>query len=200
MKTSALLFVIACFSVVNLKAQDKPVALIKGESASVEQNIVKVEALFPSLLALSYEKKMAQSISLYTTLGAMSYYGGGTIARDIYGASPYYIFMPQITVQSRFYHNLGKRAASHKNTNNNAANYVGLTSRFYHEGLYLTNAERLPNGSAVLDLMISYGMQRSFFKRINFDVAFQPGLRITNRGAELLVGINLQLGFIVFSN
>ncbi|WP_375579509.1 hypothetical protein ABWH96_00090 [Marivirga tractuosa] len=182
-----------------MSAQEKPAALIKGEAATVANNLVKVEALFPNVLAVSYEKKLGQSISLYNAVGLFAYYGGGVFAQVAYGSSPYYIFMPQITVQPRFYHNLSKRAASNRNTNNNSANYVGLSSRFYHENLNFTNTERYPKGSAVLDLMISYGLQRSFFKGVNLDMAFQPGVRITDEGAELLIGVNLQLGFIVFS-
>jgi len=199
-KFSITLFAILLFNLFQIKAQNKPAALIKGESASVSENLVKVEALYPNLLGVSYEKKLTNNTSLYSMVGLLGFYGGGSTAQSLYGANPYYILMPQITVQPRFYHNLSKRAASDKNINFNAANYIGFSSRFFHEELNLTNTERFPKGSAVLDLMISYGMQRTFLKRINLDIAFQPGVRFTNEGAELLLGINLQLGAVIFSN
>lgn len=199
-KISTLLFALIFFYSLQIIAQDKPSALIKGESATVSENLVKVETLFPNLLGVSYEKKFRKNISFYSMIGLLGYYGGGSISQANYGVSSYYVLTPQITVQPRFYHNLSKRAASDKNTNYNSANYVGLSARFYDEGLFITNAEDFPKGPAIFDLMLSYGLQRSFFNRLNFDMAIQPGIEFTSKGAEVFIGINLQLGFIVFSN
>ncbi len=200
MKISALLFAFIWITVITLKAQDKPSALVKGESASVDDNLIKAETFFPNIIGVSYEKKLGQHISLYNMVGLMGYYGGGTFAQAKYGANPYYVLTPQITVQPRFYHNLSKRAASDKNTKYNSANYIGFSARVYHEGLFITNAENIPKGSAIFDLILSYGLQRNFLKRLNFDMAIQPGIQFTFEGAEAFLGVNLQLGFIVFSN
>lgn len=200
MKISVLLLIIICISITDLKAQDKPSALIKGESASVADNLMKVETLFPNLLGLSYEKKISQHISIYSMLGFVYYGKGANTSITIYGSNDYYAITPQITVQPRIYHNLGKRAALDKNIDYNSANYVGFTSRFFHQSFFLTNSDSIPRGPAVLDLMLSYGLQRSFFKRMNFDVAIQPGIEISQGQAKFFIGLNLQLGFIVFSN
>lgn len=200
MRNSFLIFIFICISLINLKAQEKSSALIRGESASVADHLVKVETFFPNLVGVSYEKKLGQNISLYSMFGLLGYYGGGSFAQAKYGANPYYVLVPQITVQPRFYHNLSKRAAFDKNTNYNSANYVGFSARVYHDGLFITNAENIPKGPTVVDIMLSYGLQRSFFKRLNFDMAFQPGIEFTSQGATAFLGINLQLGFVLFSN
>lgn len=200
MKISTLFFALICINLFSLNAQDEPSALIKGESASVVENLVKVETLYPNLLGVSYEKKFRKDISLYSMVGFLGSYGGGSNSEVKYGVSSYFVLTPQITVQPRFYHNLGKRAASDKNTNYNSANYIGLSARVYDEGLFITNAENFPKGAAKLDLMLSYGLQRTFFNRMNFDLAIQPGFQFTSAGATPILGVNLQLGFIVFSN
>ncbi|MGM0580095.1 MAG: hypothetical protein ACQETL_05415 [Bacteroidota bacterium] len=197
---SILLFALILFNLSQIIAQDKPTALIKGESATVSENLVKVETVFPNLLGLSYEKKISQHISIYSMLGFVYYGKGANTSITIYGSNDYYAITPQITVQPRFYHNLGKRAALDKSTDYNSANYVGFTTRFFHQSFFLSNSDRIPRGPAVLDLMLSYGLQRSFFKRMNFDVAIQPGIEISQGQAKFFIGLNLQLGFIVFSN
>lgn len=199
MKISFVLLIIISISVMGVKAQDKPSALVKGESDFLADNLLKVETLFPSLLGLSYEKKISQNISIYSMLGFV-YYGKGATTYITIGSSEYYAITPQITVQPRFYHNLGKRASSDKNISYNSANYVGFSTRFFHQSFFLSNSDRFSRGPAVLDLMLSYGLQRSFFNRMNFDVAIQPGIEISEGQAELFIGLNLQLGFILFSN
>jgi len=199
-KFSITLFAILLFNLFQVKAQDKPDALVKGESASVSENLVKVETLYPNLLGVSYEKKLTNNTSLYSMVGLLGFYGGGSTAQSLYGANPYYILMPQITVQPRFYHNLSKRAASDKNIKFNAANYVGLSARFYDEGVFITNTENHPKGLAVFDLMLSYGFQRTFFKRVNWDMSIQPGIEFYDGQAGFFIGFNLQLGAVIFSN
>jgi len=200
MRISIVVFTFSCISLFNLSAQDKPSALVKGESASVSENLVKVETLFPNLLGVSYEKKIKKDISIYSMVGILGHYGGGSIPQATYGVSSYYVLIPQITVQPRFYHNLSKRAASDKNANFNSANYVGFSARVYDEGLFISNAENFPKGPVTFDLMLSYGLQRNFFNRLNIDMAIQPGVEFSSRGPMAFLGINLQLGFIVFSN
>ncbi|WMN07779.1 hypothetical protein QYS48_29855 [Marivirga arenosa] len=180
-------------------AQDKPEALEKGEAASVSNNLVKVETLLPSIIGFSYEKKLDQHISLYSSLSLLGGFGGGTYSRTFYYVDNYYILTPQIKVQPRFYHNIAKRAANDKNINSNAANYIGFSGSFYHTSFFMTNAENYPKGSGIFDLQISYGWQRSFFKRMNIDLAFEPGIEFSQGQAEFFTGLNLQLGFIVFS-
>lgn len=200
MKTSVHVMIIISISMMGVKAQDKPSVFIKGESDSLADNLVKVETLFPNLLGLSYEKKISQQITIYSMLGLVYYGKGATTYITIFGPSEYYAITPQITVQPRFYYNLDKRAASDKNVDNNSANYVGFAARFFHQSFFLSNSDRFSRGPAVLDLMLSYGLQRSFFNRMNFDLAIQPGIEISQGQADFFVGLNLQLGFVVFSN
>ena len=200
MRTSFFLFILLYFSVFNLKAQEKPSALVKGESATVSDQILKIETLFPNLFGLSYETKLGQHFSLYNMIGLFGYYGGGAFAQALYGANPYYILMPQITIQPRFYYDIGKRAATDKKTTYNSANYVGFSARVYHEKISISNADRIPFDAATLDLLLSSGIQRSFFKRLNADLAIGPGIRFSQGEAEFLIGLNLQLGFVLFSN
>ncbi|WMN12205.1 hypothetical protein QYS49_32810 [Marivirga salinae] len=197
---SIILFAISLISTIDLKAQDKPAALIKGESATVSENLIKFEIGSPNGIGISYEKKLGHHISLYNIIGLRVFGGGGTTSQAIYGVSPWYVLTPQISVQPRFYHNLDKRAAMDKNINYNSANYVGFTARFYHQSFFYSNSDRIGNSPAVLDLMLSYGLQRSFFKRLNFDLAIQPGIEFTSWQPTFFLGLNLQLGFIVFSN
>jgi hypothetical protein len=184
MKFSTLFILFVLSLTFNIQAQEKPDAIKRGESASVSENLVKIETFYPSILGVSYEKKISQNIALYSMLGFFGYGGGGTFSQAIYGASPFYVLLPQLTLQPRFYHNLSKRAAEDKNTNYNSANYVGLTARVYHESYFISNAERFPKGPATLDLMLSYGMQRNFFKRMNFDGS------ICKSGEELFSSID----------
>ncbi|MGJ3233441.1 hypothetical protein [Marivirga sp.] len=197
---SILVVALILFASFKINAQDKPAALIKGESASVSENLIKLETFYPNLLGISYEKKIRKEFSIYCMMGFLGHYGGGSISQATYGVSSYYVLTPQVMVQPRFYHNLSKRAASDKCTAYNSANYVGFAARFYDEGLFITNAENYPKGPAIFDLMLSYGLQRNFFSRLNFDMAIQPGIEFTSAGAGAFIGINLQLGFIVFSN
>lgn len=200
MKTSILLLLMFCFAVTDVKAQEKSSALVKGESATVADNLVKLETLFPNLVGLSFEKKISQQISIYSMLGFVYYGKGANTYITLFGPSEYYAITPQITVQPRFYHNIKRRAALDKNIAFNSANYVGFATRFFHQSFFLSNSDRLPRGPAVLDLMLSYGLQRTFFNRMNFDIAIQPGIEISQGQAKAFIGLNFQLGVVVFSN
>jgi len=200
MKNFVLFLVVILYNSFLLNAQDKPAALTRGESASVSENLIKFEIGTPATFGISYEKKLNQNISLHSMLGSWVYGGGGAGAQFVYGVSPYYVIVPQFTLQSRFYHNLSKRAALDKNIKYNAANYIGFSSRFYHLGVFYSNSDSIQKGSAVLDLMLSYGLQRTFFKRVNWDMAIEPGIEFYDGQAEFFIGIKLQLGFVVFSN
>ena len=199
MRLTFLLCALFCISILNLSAQDKPSALIKGESASVSDHLVKLEVGFPNAFGVSYEKKLGQNVSLYSLLGLWAYGGGGIISQANYNVDSYYVITPQITFQPRFYHNLSKRAASDKNIAYNSANYVGISTRLYHTSFAFSNVDELMGGKPVFDLMLSYGFQRSFFKRLNWDMAIQPGIEFYDGQAEFFIGLNLQLGFVVFS-
>jgi hypothetical protein len=200
MRTSVLVLALTYVCVFHSAAQNKPSALVKGESASVARSLVKVETLLPSIFGISYEKELDQNISLYSSISLLGGFGGGTYTRTFYYVDNYYILTPQIKVQPRFYHNIAKRAASDKNINFNSANYIGLSGSFYHTSFFITNAENYPKGPGIFDLQLSYGWQRSFFKRMNIDIAFEPGIEFSQGGASFFIGLNLQLGFILFSN
>jgi hypothetical protein len=190
---------LCCISFCNLQAQDKPSALIKGESASVSNHLVKVETLLPLILGVSYERKIQPQISLYSSLGLLGGFGGGAYSRTFYNVENYYVLTPQLKVQPRFYHNIGKRAASDKNIDFNSANYIGLSSSLYHTSVNITNAENYPEGTIIYDLQLSYGWQRSFLKRMNLDLALEPGIEFARGEASFFIGLNLQLGVVVFS-
>jgi len=183
----------------NLLSQDKPTALIKGESASVSENLIKVELGLPNMVGLSYEKKIKPNVSIYSSFGFLPSIRSGILTQLAYGVNTVWTATPQLTVQPRFYHNLSKRAASDKNIHHNAANYVGLSGRLYHTAVAISNVEESGAGRPVFDLMLSYGFQRSFFKRLNWDMAIQPAIEFYDGQASFFIGFNLQLGFIVFS-
>lgn len=200
MKFSALFTLFILSVTFNLLSQEKPDALKRGESASVANNLVKVETLLPSILGVSYEKKLQSQISLYSSLSLLGGFGGGDFSRTFYYVDRYYILTPQIKIQPRYYHNISKRAAKDKNITFNSANYVGLSSSFYHTSVNITNAENFPKGDLIYDLQLSYGWQRSFFKRLNIDLAIEPGIEFTQGQASFFIGLSIQLGVVVFSN
>ena len=200
MNKSVCIIVLLAFAFTQLKSQDKPQSLKNAEQASVSDHLVKIETGLPSVLGLSYEKKLNQRISLYNSISLLGAFGGGSLSRAFYGVDNYYILTPQIKVQPRFYHNLRKRAATDKNVRFNAANYIGLSASFYHTSFFLTNAQSYPQGPAIMDLQLSYGIQRTFFKKFNVDLAVEPGIEFTQGEAVGFIGLNLQLGYILYSN
>lgn len=199
MNKSVCIIVLLVFAFTQLKSQDKPQSLKNAEQASVSDHLVKIETGLPSVLGLSYEKKLNQRISLYNSISLLGAFGGGSLSRAFYGVDNYYILTPQIKVQPRFYHNLSKRAATDKNVRFNAANYIGLSASFYHTSFFLTNAQSYPQGPAIMDLQLSYGIQRTFFKKFNVDLAVEPGIEFTQGEAVGFIGLNLQLGYILYS-
>ncbi|WP_340152913.1 hypothetical protein [uncultured Marivirga sp.] len=200
MKKALGIIAILVFTFTQSKSQDKPNSLNKGEQVSVSDHLIKIETGLPSLVGLSYEKKLNQNISLYNSISLLGAFGGGSFSRTFYGVDNYYLLTPQIKMQPRLYHNLGMRAIKGKNVNFNAANYLGLSASFYHTSFFLTNAQAFPQGPAVLDVQLAYGIQRIFFKKFNIDLAFEPGLEFTQGEIGAFIGLNLQLGVVVFSN
>lgn len=82
---------------VTTNAQEKPAALVRGEAATVNEHLVKLEISVPNTLGISYEKKLEKHISIYSL-----FYGGGLVSQAIYGLSPYDVVMPQLTLQQIF--------------------------------------------------------------------------------------------------
>ncbi len=160
--------------------------LLKKKQLEVNVNVLG--------LAINYEKRTGKVFTTNYEMGlSYSFYlGGGSLIGERYS----YELSPVFSIDNRWYYNLYKRKRKARNVANNAANFLSAKVGYRLSPLVSKNL----NDNPVIVLNPSWGIQRNFGKRINFEVA--PGYLFlfdtTQKQWSGRVNISMKVGYVIF--
>ena len=105
-----------------------------------------------------------------------------------------------MTLQPKFYYNIGRRAEKGKNTKNNGANYLGLQVRYIPNWFVISNTENVSLSNQI-NFIPTFGIRRNFSENFNYE--FKAGLgygttfgeKFNNSGAVLDLSIKVGYDF-----
>ena len=143
---------------------------------------------------LSYERHMTDLFTLKSEVGLPLIY-----VQTSLDDKSYYVSSPSVKIEPRYYYNFNRRVASKKSTNYNAANYFAL-SAIYIPGLFTISNHTGLEAARSLRLIGKWGIKRIIGQRFNFEFAIGMGAGelLTNDKVELVAGLDLRFGYILW--
>ena len=166
----------------------------KAQNSTVEKNITGAQI---GLFGLDFynETRLADKIALRAEASLFPAIWGG----DLYGKTGF-AFYPALTLQPKFYYNIGRRAEKGKNTKNNGANYLGLQVRYIPNWFVISNTENVSLSNQI-NFIPTFGIRRNFSENFNYE--FKAGLgygttfgeKFNNSGAVLDLSIKVGYDF-----
>ena len=144
------------------------------------------------------ESKLSDQIALRSEVG---------LDAGIFGGSRYYegtgfLLIPTLTLEPRWYYNLGKRASRSKNTSDNGGNFVSLKTSFLPDWFVISNYSNI----RVIDqitIVPTWGIKRNIGDHFNYETGFGLGYRYSfaksagyseNEG-DVAANLHLRIGY-----
>ena len=138
---------------------------------------------------VAYEHALNKNLTINSEIGYV-----GAILKGTNGNRLDYIFKPMYNVEPRYYYNFDKRIDKGKKTNNNAANYLGL-SFIYSSGNELTNTSIQARESFVI--LPRWGFNRNLSPSINFEFAIGTGYGCAKDIQGGIIGLDLKFSYFL---
>lgn len=164
----------------------------KSQNTNVEKNISGAQiGLFG--LDLYNETRIADKTTLRAEASLFPAIWGG----DMYGKTGF-AFYPSLTLQPKYYYNIGKRGEKGKNTKNNSANYFGLQVRYLPDWFVISNTKNISLSNQI-NIIPTYGFRRNFAENFNYE--FKAGLGYgTTFGndyntSEVVLDLSFKIGY-----
>jgi len=155
----------------------------------VEKHLFKVNALlFPSL---EYEVGVGDQSTLLFRAGIG---GFGYTENSILGTSAYGVYSI-VEADYRYYYNFSRRERKGKNTKNNSANYIALSTSFSPGKAIIGDLDRSSDYNVVVGPV--WGFQRTYGKRFSIGLDLGLGYGFSNRSSSLAGLGNFRLGWII---
>ncbi|MFK7812059.1 MAG: hypothetical protein AB8B59_06165 [Maribacter sp.] len=153
----------------------------------VDQSINGVQLGFMGIW-LHNESKIAQRWALRTEIGyeallnpnhynTIIYHHDKNTQEILPNINRFPIFLPVISLETRWYYNSPKRQGNSKNTFHNSSNFAALAIRYYPEILAFSPHEINELDGGVF-LVPSWGIRRNLSYRINYELGAGLGLDV----------------------
>lgn len=142
----------------------------KAQEAKVERSIFGIQIGLLGTWGYN-ELKLSNAITLRTEVGFdIGIFGGYSYDRT------QFIMEPVITLEPRYYYNLEKRIAKHKNIRNNTGNFLTLKASYHPDWFVITNSEQRFGLINQIALIPKWGIRRNFQRHLNFESGVGVGL------------------------
>ena len=184
-----LLFFCILFSFTTIaQTQNEP---LNNTAIRTENNQWKINVLlFPSV---DYERGISANSTLGINLGTELLFStdpnedSSELAGLFLLVRPYY----------RCYYNFQRRIRKGKNIGNNTGNYVGINATYFYIKEPLIKTEAIISNDYILIPSVSYGFQRTYWKKLNFGLELGLGYAFQETKNQLWPSLNLNLGWIL---
>ena len=163
MKRLFILSILLCVTFFSSAQENNP------QSASVEQSLWSAQATLFGLW-ITNEARLSDEVALRSQVGLSGGYTQ-TYATDY---SFLYMLIPEIELESRWYHSIDRRASKGRNTANNSADYVSLKSTYQPDWFTIGNDHKEDIFSS-LALTANAGMRREIWTNFSFELATGVG-------------------------
>lgn len=186
MTNKKILFLLLIFCTIHIFSQQK---------VSIEKNLINAEiGVLGAYLNVEY--KINNYIAIVPEIGLDS---------EIFGGSYYkktgFKLLPVISLEPKWYYNLGKRNNLDKKISNNNANYLSFKTSFNPNWFAISNFNNITTINQ-LTLLSNWGIRRNITKNLNYDIAIGSGFRYLllkkvgydNNKIKLIINLKLRIG------
>ena len=137
----------------------------------------------------SYEKKIERQTTLNIEAGLDMGFGQGIISNGEF----WYVMVPTLKLEPRWYYNLLKRYEKGKNIGNYSANYLALSTKANAEPVFSNlAAAAIPS----LQIIPKWGLRRRLGNSFIFETAIGIGLYVDEYEAAATLGLDIKFGYI----
>jgi len=150
------------FYCLNASAQ----AINDPATASVEKSLFSVQAGVLGIWA-SNEVRLGNTLVLRSEIGLDGFSSVGP-QKDVFALAP------SINLEPRWYYNIAKRSRKGRNTENNSANFLGLSVKYAPDWFVIANKDNLNVYNQVY-IIPKWGIRRNIGKS-NFNYEFDFGI------------------------
>ncbi len=170
--------------------------LAKSQNARIEQSIYGIQTGFLGVWT-HYETRLSNAIALRTELGFDSGIWGGSFYNNTG-----FLLTPVITVEPRWYYNLGRRKNKSKRIEGNSGNFVLLKSSYHPDWFVISNYDNLKIISDI-SIIPTWGIRRNIGKHFNYEAGIGIGYRyifakqagFLENESEATANLHLRLGY-----
>jgi hypothetical protein len=127
-----------------------------AQEAHVEKSVWGVQGSLPGFWGYN-ESRLADAVALRSEVG---FAGGYMYTYSNSGSRHRYLFLPQLTLEPRWYYDLAQRQAKSKHTMHNSGNYFSLQTTFYLQWPVISNFHFQPVNT--LTIVPSWGIRRHY--------------------------------------
>lgn len=162
--------------------------LISGLASAQIDRTINSSTLKATFLGLSYSYE--QSIAQKSTINYEFMLAGGFGSGYMNGN--YWLIVPVMRVEPRYYYNFTKRFEKGKKTINNSANYLSISSDYQFDTGIGSNASSI----STISLIPKWGMKRTIGKHFIFEFAAGVGVQKSeNKNWKAAPRLDLKLGY-----
>jgi hypothetical protein len=140
----------------------------QAQDISVEKSTYGIQTGFLGIWVHN-ESRLTNRIALRSEFGL-----DAAISSNSFVGTRVFIMVPAITLEPRWYYNLGRRVSKSKRIDGNTGNFISLKIT-YHPDIVVGNLP--PNGNLISDVSIipTYGVRRNVGKHFTYEVGFGIG-------------------------
>lgn len=135
-------------------------------NATVEKSLFSLQTGFYGIW-VSNEARLSNRIVLRSEIGLDAFSTVGP-QKDVFALAP------TINLEPRWYYNIAKRSRKERNTENNSANFLGLSVKYAPDWFVISNRENLNVYNQVY-IIPKWGLRRNIGKS-NFNYEFDFGI------------------------
>ncbi|WP_343910323.1 DUF3575 domain-containing protein [Aquimarina litoralis] len=180
MQHKLMILVLLCTTLMNAQNTD----------AETSKHLLKGNLLITP--SLEYEKRVTNATTLSLQLGVEL----GTIENEILDETRV-VFYPTLDIDYRYYYNFRRRQEKGKNTTHNSANYFGLANSFSNANTIFS--DRNPRDAYFVTIAGVYGLQRTYWKKLNLRFEFGAGYGFSDIQETILPVVNFSLGWVLWN-
>lgn len=161
------------------------------KEAGVEKTVTGVQVGFFGANIYN-ESRLSENIALRSEISLYPSIWGG----DLYSQTGFAL-APAISVSSKWYYNLGKRAEINKNTKNNSGNYVSARLEYIPDWFVISNTKDI-HVNPTLAFIPNWGLRRNFATHFNYELRLGLGVgKILKKGYDIqaMPDINFKIGY-----
>lgn len=165
LKRYALSVVFSLFSIC-LFSQNNP----QQTSVSVEKSVFGIQTGYLGVW-VHHESKLSNQIALRSEAGFDSGFWSG----DFYEKTGF-ILTPVLTLESRWYYNLNKRASKSKRIEGNSGNFISVKTSYHPDWFVISNYDNLRIISDI-SIIPTWGIRRNIGNNFNYETGIGLGYR-----------------------
>ncbi len=162
-------------------------------TTGTKNHLFKANLLFTP--SLDYEKGITKNSTLGFRLGTELLFAENNNTQE----SEFAGLFATLTPYYRYYHNFKRRIKKGKNIANNSANYFAVNVTYIYTESAIFKRDITFNDNYIWIPNITYGLQRTYWKRLNFGVELGVGYSFSNIEEKVWPILHANLGW-VFGN